>query len=212
MFTGIVEEVGTVAALEKRGEKIVLRVRAETVLEDTKIGDSIATNGVCLTVTSMAENTFTADMMTVTAKKSALDRLTPGSAVNLERALLPTSRMGGHIVQGHVDTVGKVEGIEPNEGGYLLHIGVEPSWAPYFVAQGSVTLNGVSLTLARAGRSDFSVSLIPETLRSTNLGELKPGDPITVEFDIVGKYLLRQNEVAEEASPLDMNFLRKHGF
>lgn len=212
MFTGIVEEVGTVAALEKRGEKIVLRVRAETVLEDTKIGDSIATNGVCLTVTSMAEGTFTADMMTVTAKKSALDQLRPGSAVNLERALLPTSRMGGHIVQGHVDTVGKVQGIEPKEGGYLLHIAVEPSWAPYFVAQGSVTLNGVSLTLARAGRSDFSVSLIPETLRSTNLGALKPGDPITVEFDIVGKYLLRQNEVAEEASPLDMNFLRKHGF
>ena len=212
MFTGIVEEVGTVAALEKRGEKIVLRVRAETVLEDTKIGDSIATNGVCLTVTSMAEGTFTADMMTVTAKKSALDRLRPGSAVNLERALLPTSRMGGHIVQGHVDTVGKVEGIEPKEGGYLLHIGVEPHWAPYFVAQGSVTLNGVSLTLARAGRHDFSVSLIPETLRATNLGELKPGDPITVEFDIVGKYLLRQNDVAEEASALDMNFLRKHGF
>lgn len=212
MFTGIVEEVGTVAALEKRGEKIVLRVRAETVLEDTKIGDSIATNGVCLTVTSMAEGSFTADMMTVTAKKSALDQLRPGSAVNLERALLPTTRMGGHIVQGHVDTVGKVQGIEPKEGGYLLHIGVDPSWAPYFVAQGSVTLNGVSLTLARAGRSDFSVSLIPETLRSTNLGELKPGDPITVEFDIVGKYLLRQNEVAEEASPLDMNFLRKHGF
>ena len=212
MFTGIVEEVGTVAALEKRGEKIVLRVRAETVLEDTKIGDSIATNGVCLTVTSMAEGTFTADMMTVTAKKSALDQLRPGSAVNLERALLPTTRMGGHIVQGHVDTVGKVQGIEPKEGGYLLHIGVEPAWAPYFVAQGSVTLNGVSLTLARAGRSDFSVSLIPETLRSTNLGELKPGDPITVEFDIVGKYLLRQNEVAEEVSPLDMNFLRKHGF
>ena len=212
MFTGIVEEVGTVAALEKRGEKIVLRVRAETVLEDTKIGDSIATNGVCLTVTSMAEGTFTADMMTVTAKKSALDQLRPGSAVNLERALLPTTRMGGHIVQGHVDTVGKVQGIEPKEGGYLLHIGVEPAWAPYFVAQGSVTLNGVSLTLARAGRSDFSVSLIPETLRSTNLGALKPGDPITVEFDIVGKYLLRQNEVAEEASALDMNFLRKHGF
>ena len=212
MFTGIVEEVGTVAALEKRGEKIVLRVMAQTVLEDTKIGDSIATNGVCLTVTSMAEGTFTADMMTVTAKKSALDQLRPGSAVNLERALLPTTRMGGHIVQGHVDTVGKVQGIEPKEGGYLLHIGVEPAWAPYFVAQGSVTLNGVSLTLARVGRSDFSVSLIPETLRSTNLGELKPGDPITVEFDIVGKYLLRQNEVAEEASPLDMNFLRKHGF
>ena len=212
MFTGIVEEVGTVAALEKRGEKIVLRVRAETVLEDTKIGDSIATNGVCLTVTSMAEGSFTADVMTVTAKKSALDQLRPGSAVNLERALLPTTRMGGHIVQGHVDTVGKVQGIEPKEGGYLLHIGVEPTWAPYFVAQGSVTLNGVSLTLARAGRSDFSVSLIPETLRATNLGELKPGDPITVEFDIVGKYLLRQHEVAEEASPLDMNFLRKHGF
>ena len=212
MFTGIVEEVGTVAALEKRGEKIVLRVMAQTVLEDTKIGDSIATNGVCLTVTSMAEGTFTADMMTVTAKKSALDRLRPGSAVNLERALLPTSRMGGHIVQGHVDTVGEVKGIEPHEGGYLLYMAVEPDWAPYFVAQGSVTLNGVSLTIARAGRNDFSVSLIPETLRSTNLGELKSGDPVTVEFDIVGKYLLRQNEVAEEHSPLDMNFFRKHGF
>ncbi len=212
MFTGIVEEVGTVAALERRGEKILLRVKADTVLEDTKIGDSIATNGVCLTVTSMSEGSFTADMMTVTAKKSALDQLRPGSAVNLERALLPTSRMGGHIVQGHVDTVGKVQGIEPHEGGYLLHIAVEKKWAPYFVAQGSVTLNGVSLTIARAGGNDFSVSLIPETLRSTNLGELKPGDPITVEFDIVGKYLLRQHEVAEEASPLDMNFLRKHGF
>ncbi|MDY3117941.1 MAG: riboflavin synthase [Peptoniphilus sp.] len=212
MFTGIIEEVGTVASLDRRGEKITLRVQAKTVLEGTKIGDSIATNGVCLTVTSLGDDTFTADMMTVTAKKSALDKLRQGKAVNLERALLPTSRMGGHIVQGHVDTVATVDGIEPHEGGYLLHIAVDSSWAAYFVAQGSVTLNGVSLTVARAGRNDFSVSLIPETLRATNLGTLKSGDPVTVEFDIVGKYLLRQKEVANDTPVLDRDFLRKHGF
>ncbi len=212
MFTGIIEEVGTVASLDRRGEKIALRVQAKTVLEGTKIGDSIATNGVCLTVTSLGDDAFTADMMTVTAKKSALDKLRPGKAVNLERALLPTSRMGGHIVQGHVDTVATVDGIEPHEGGYLLHITVDPSWAAYFVAQGSVTLNGVSLTIVRAGRNDFSVSLIPETLRATNLGALKPGDPVTVEFDIVGKYLLRKKEVADDTPALDRDFLRKHGF
>lgn len=212
MFTGIVEEVGRIKRMDRRGEKIEIEVAAEKVMEGTIIGDSIATNGVCLTVTRITEVGFTADMMTVTAKKSGLDQLTPGSKVNLERALLPTTRMGGHILQGHVDTRGKLTSIEPNEGGYLMTIEVAPEYVPYYVSQGSVGLNGVSLTLAKAGKTSFSVSLIPETLRSTNLGDLKVGDEITVEFDIVGKYILRQQEFKEESKSIDMNFLRQHGF
>lgn len=212
MFTGIVEEVGRIKRMDRRGEKIEIEVAAEKVMEGTIIGDSIATNGVCLTVTRITEVGFTADMMTVTAKKSGLDQMTPGSKVNLERALLPTTRMGGHILQGHVDTRGKLTSIEPNEGGYLMTIEVAPEYFPYYVPQGSVGLNGVSLTLAKAGKTSFSVSLIPETLRSTNLGDLKIGDEITVEFDIVGKYILRQQEFKEESKSIDMNFLRQHGF
>ncbi|MDD7362832.1 MAG: riboflavin synthase [Peptoniphilus sp.] len=212
MFTGIVEEVGRIARIDRRGQKIEVEVAAEKVMEGTQIGDSISTNGVCLTVTRITESGFCADMMTVTAKKSGLDRLASGSRVNLERALLPTTRMGGHILQGHVDTRGKLAGIEPDEGGYIMSIEVEERYFPYYVPQGSVGLNGVSLTVARAGRAGFSVSLIPETLRSTNLGDLKAGDALTVEFDIVGKYILRQQEWEEESKGIDLDFLRKNGF
>lgn len=214
MFTGIVEEIGRLRRIDRRGDKIEIEIAADKVLEGTKIGDSIDTNGVCLTVTRLTDGGFCADMMKVTAEKSGLDRLRGGAPINLERALLPTTRMGGHILQGHVDTRGILKAIEAEEGGYLMTVEVEPRYFPYFVPQGSVGLNGVSLTVARAGKTDFSVSLIPETLRSTNLSSLKPGDGITVEFDIVGKYLLRQEEWKEEEQKreIDADFLRRYGF
>lgn len=198
--------------MRRRGEKIEIEVACKTVLEDVAIGDSICTDGVCLTVTAFSEDRFRADMMTVTAQKSGLDRLAPGASVNLERALLPTTRMGGHILQGHVDTVGTVAGISPHEGGYLLSVKVDRDWFPYFVAQGSVGLNGVSLTVARTDADGFTVSLIPETLREANLGTLERGSPITVEFDIVGKYILRAKECHTKGGGIDMDFLRRNGF
>ncbi|EGY79593.1 riboflavin synthase [Peptoniphilus indolicus] len=214
MFTGIVEEIGTLRKIEKRGDRLTIYVDSKLVLEDVKLGDSIATNGVCLTVTSFGADFFTADMMRVTAEKSALNSLVSGSKLNLERAVRPMDRLGGHILQGHVDTVGKVISKTPNKDGYLLEISVDDEFKTQFVAQGSIGLNGVSLTLANVSRNSFTVSLIPETLARTNLGNLDLGDGINVEFDVLGKYINRYFEFENESSKskIDMEFLRKYGF
>ncbi|WP_455257816.1 riboflavin synthase [Peptoniphilus asaccharolyticus] len=213
MFTGIVEEIGTLKRFERQGKKISIAVEAKLILEDLKLGDSIATNGVCLTVTQFGKDFFKADMMCVTAEKSGLNTLSVGTKLNLERALRPMDRLGGHILQGHVDTIGKVIQITPNEDGYLMEVEVEDEFKTQFVAQGSVGLNGVSLTIARVYKNSFTVSLIPETLNRTNLGNLRVGDNLTVEFDILGKYINRYFEFKEDnKSKIDMEFLRKYGF
>lgn len=214
MFTGIVEEIGTLRKIEKRVDRITICVDSKLVLEDVKLGDSIATNGVCLTVTKFGDDFFTADMMRVTAEKSTLNSLISGSKLNLERAVRPMDRLGGHILQGHVDTVGKIISKIPNKDGYLLEISVEDEFKTQFVAQGSIGLNGVSLTLASVNRNSFMVSLITETLARTNLGDLNLGDSINVEFDILGKYINRYFEFKNEngESKIDMEFLRKYGF
>lgn len=215
MFTGIIEEVGILKNIKRISEKLVIEIRANKVLEALKLGDSIATNGVCLTVTSFGDDFFTADIMTVTAKKSGLVNLQNGEKLNLERALLITDRLGGHILQGHVDTVGVVNSIIPNKGGYLIKVCVSNNFKNQFVAQGSVGLNGVSLTIAEVSDNSFTVSLIQETLSSTNLGELKVNSKVTVEFDIIGKYINRifeNKENKKNTSNIDMNFLHKYGY
>lgn len=210
------EELGIVRKIERSGEKIRIIVGASLVLEDVKTGDSIATNGVCLTVTSFGKDFFTADMMDSTARKSGLDRLGIGQEVNLERALLPTSRLGGHILQGHVDCIGHVYDIQPKESGYLMEVAVDSKFFPLMVDQGSIGLNGVSLTINKVTEKGAMVSLIPETLSRTNLLQLKKGMAITVEFDILGKYvqrnLLTNSQPNETRSGIDMDFLSKYGF
>ena len=197
MFTGIVEELGTVEALERQSDAVRLTVRAATVLEDTGSGDSISVNGCCLTVAERTEATWTADVMAETLARTGLGVLAAGDRVNLERAVTAGTRLGGHLVQGHVDAVGHVARREPGEHWDVVTVAMPRELAPYLVDQGSVTVDGVSLTVVEAGEDEFTVSLIPETLRRTTLGFREPGDPVNLEVDVIGKYVARQLELRE---------------
>ncbi|HET7068010.1 MAG TPA: riboflavin synthase [Nocardioides sp.] len=201
MFTGIVEELGTVEALERQSDAVRLTVRAASVLEDVGLGDSIAVNGVCLTVVStgstdgVAADTWTADVMAETLAKTGLGSLTRGDRVNLERAVTAGTRLGGHLVQGHVDAVGHVVRRDPGEHWDVVTLSMPAELAPYLVDKGSITVDGVSLTVVEAGEESFTVSLIPETLRRTTLGFRVPGDAVNLEVDVIGKYVARQLEL-----------------
>jgi len=197
LFTGIVEELGTVEALERQSDAVRLTVRAATVLEDTGSGDSISVNGCCLTVAERTEATWTADVMAETLARTGLGVLAAGDRVNLERAVTAGTRLGGHLVQGHVDAVGHVVRREPGEHWDVVTVAMPRELAPYLVDQGSVTVDGVSLTVVEAGEDEFTVSLIPETLRRTTLGFREPGDPVNLEADVIGKYVARQLELRE---------------
>jgi riboflavin synthase len=192
VFTGIVEELGTVEHIEQQSDAVRLTVRATTVLEDAGLGDSISVNGCCLTVAERTDATWTADVMAESLAKTGLGSLTTGDRVNLERAVTAGTRLGGHLVQGHVDAVGHVAGRDPGEHWDVVTISMPPDLAPYLVDKGSITVDGVSLTVVRAGEDDFTVSLIPETLRRTTLGFRAPGDAVNLEVDVIGKYVARQ--------------------
>ncbi len=189
MFTGIVEELGTVEAVEHQGDAIRLTVRAATVLEDAGLGDSIAVNGCCLTVTEHDGVLWTADVMQETLDKTSLLGVAPGDVVNLERAVTAEKRLGGHIVQGHVDGVGQIVTRTPSEHWELVEISLPPALSRYLVDKGSITVDGVSLTVVEAGAESFTVSLIPETLARTTLGRRQPGDRVNLEVDILAKHV-----------------------
>ena len=203
MFTGIVEELGTVESVEQLSDAVRLTVRATTVLEDVALGDSISVNGCCLTVVTTGStdgviaDTWTADVMAETLAKTNLRTLRRGDRVNLERAATVGSRLGGHLVQGHVDALGYIARRDPGEHWDLVTIGMPTSLAPYLVDKGSVTVDGVSLTVVETGERSFTVSLIPETLRRTTLGIRAPGDHVNLEVDVIGKYVARQLELRE---------------
>ncbi len=190
MFTGIIEELGTVTARDNLPDAARLTVRA-AVADDAGIGDSIAVNGVCLTVVSTGGGGFTADVMRETLDRSSLGALRPGDRVNLERPVSPSGRLGGHIVQGHVDGVGTILGREVTPHWELVRIGLPEALARYLVVKGSVTVDGVSLTVVDVGATTFSVSLIPTTLALTTLGHKDRGDPVNLEVDIIAKYVER---------------------
>jgi riboflavin synthase len=192
LFTGIVEELGTVEQIEPQSDAIRLTVRASTAIEDAGLGDSISVNGCCLTVAERTETTWTADVMAETLAKTGLGSLQPGDRVNLERAVTVGSRLGGHLVQGHVDAVGHVVRRDPGEHWDVVTISMPRDLAPYLVDKGSITVDGVSLTVVEAGDEAFTVSLIPETLRRTTLGFRQPGDAVNLEVDVIGKYVSRQ--------------------
>ena len=194
MFTGIVEELGTVEAIERQSDAVRLTVRASTVLQDARPGDSIAVNGCCLTVAERTDATWTADVMAETLAKTGLGALAAGDRVNLERAVTAGTRLGGHLVQGHVDAVGSVVRRQPGEHWDLVTLAMPRELAPYLVDKGSITVDGVSLTVVEARDDEFTVSLIPETLRRTTLGFREAGDAVNLEVDVIGKYVARQLE------------------
>ena len=200
MFTGIVEELGTIAAIEDQGDALRLTVTAETVLDGVALGDSIAVNGCCLTVATLGEGTWTADVMQETLDKTSLYGARPGDRVNLERAVTPQTRLGGHIVQGHVDGVGEILRRTPSEHWEVVEVSLPAYLARYLVDKGSITVDGVSLTVVTAGESSFTVSLIPETLARTTLGFKQPGDPINLEVDVIAKYVEKFTQSKEDVA------------
>jgi riboflavin synthase len=200
VFTGIVEELGQVVTLERDAEPARLTIAGPEVITDTRTGDSIAINGVCLTVTATAGGQFSADVMGETLRRSSLGALSPGAPVNLERSLRPDGRLGGHLVQGHVDGTGSIVARTPSGGWDVVRISVPGELSRYVVEKGSVAVDGVSLTVSalsppgtpqQTTEAWFEVSLVPETLRRTTLGRKQPGDLVNLEVDMIAKYVER---------------------
>lgn len=191
MFTGIVEELGEVTEVRDLGDSRRLRLRGPLVTEDARHGESIAVNGVCLTVVDCQEGEFTADVMAESLARTSLGVLSAGSPVNLERAMALGDRLGGHLVQGHVDGTGTILDRTPAEHWELVRISLPAPLARYVVEKGSITVDGISLTVAAVSEDHFTVSLIPTTLKMTNLGSKQPGEPVNLEVDILAKYVER---------------------
>lgn len=217
MFTGIIEEVGQVKALKRGANSIILTVGALTIMDDLKLGDSVATNGVCLTVTALGKDFFQADVMHETMNRSSLGSLKPGSHVNLERAMPANGRFGGHMVSGHIDGTGNIKAIEKDDNAVWYTISADERILRYIVEKGSIAIDGISLTVAKVTDHDFSVSIIPHTLKETILAEKKVGDIVNLENDMVGKYIEKfMTCVSEIKKPqkgkIDMAFLAGNGF
>lgn len=215
MFTGIVEEIGTVKKIKREKSFAILEISAQTVLENTNVGDSIAVNGICLTVTALRPGIFTADVMHETLNRSAMASLISGSHVNLERAMQPNGRLGGHIVAGHIDGTGKVVCIQKDDIAVWFTIQTKPEIMRYIVEKGSVAIDGISLTVAQTGEGRFSVSAIPHTVKQTALQERKEGDFVNLETDIIGKYvekLLPPFYQKQTNSSITKELLEKYGF
>lgn len=225
MFTGIIEEVGTIKSISNLGRETRIVIQASKILMNTAIGDSIAVNGICLTVTDMADDNFTADVMPETLRRSNLANLSPRSQVNLERALKLSSRLGGHIVSGHIDGTGVLLSAAKEQNAIVMRIRADANLLRYMVEKGSVALDGVSLTLVSAGFSEFAVSIIPHSAKSTIISSYKPGDPINIECDLIGKYVERllmfngldanhgDGILADnKAGGISIDYLKMHGF
>jgi riboflavin synthase len=211
MFTGIIEEIGTIQQMKQTGEAIVLTIGARKVLEDVQLGDSIAVNGVCLTVTSFTDRSFTVDVMPETVKATSLRTLTRGSKVNLERAMAANGRFGGHFVSGHVDGIGEIVRKQPVANAVYYDIKVPRELRKYMILKGSVAVDGTSLTIFGLTDETLTISLIPHTREATILGEKKVGDIVNIECDVIGKYVEQfVNGKKEETITLD--FLEKHGY
>lgn len=216
MFTGIIEEIGTVRRIEHGAAGARLTIAAKTVLEGTKLGDSIATNGVCLTVVSMTADSFSADVMAETLRRSSLGALQSGSPVNLERAMPANGRFGGHIVSGHIDGTGTVASQKREDNAVWVTVRTPAPLLRYIVEKGSIAIDGVSLTVASVDETSFSVSIIPHTGAQTILLGKKPGETVNLECDVIGKYVekLLAPYTAEKgtASGITMEFLARNGF
>ena len=191
MFTGIIEELGRVRSIEERGENAYIIIDARVVTEATSNGDSIAVNGVCLTALDIHNDSFAANVSRETLLRSTLGNLKPGTRVNLERSVTPATRLGGHIVQGHVDARGQFVSVADHGESWTVRISFPPEIARYLVFKGSVAVEGISLTIANLADDYFEVAIIPKTWELTNLSQLKPGDNVNLEVDVIGKYVER---------------------
>ena len=214
MFTGIIEEIGTVSSVKQSGSSSFIEIQAKKVLEDVHIGDSIAVNGVCLTVTHFGGGVFRADVMNETLSRSSLGQLTSGSPVNLERAMAANGRFGGHIVSGHIDGTGTVTDIKNDGIAVWYTVSAAPELLHYIVEKGSIAIDGISLTVAKVTETSFSVSIIPHTAAQTILGSRKVGDIVNLENDIIGKYVEKLMKPAEspKTGGITMEFLMKNGY
>lgn len=223
MFTGIIEEIGTIRNIERHDSYIRLKIEAEIIMNDLQAGASIAVNGICLTAVDIGEKHFSADVSPETMRRSSLGRVNRGDLVNLERALRPVDRLGGHIVSGHIDGTAILEGKATAGNSLILYLKAPPELLKYIVEKGSVAVDGISLTVAAVDGRGFSVSLIPHTDKITTLGRLVRGDVLNIECDVVGKYvekLLYPSDdgaapiakVQAETDRLDWDFLRENGF
>ncbi len=208
MFTGIIEETGKILTIT---EKIVV-IEADIVLKDTKIGDSIAVNGVCLTVTDLKNNSFSADISPETYKITALKELKTNSIVNLERAMAANGRFGGHIVSGHVDSIAKIISIEKQSEFYNIKIELNDSSSKYVVKKGSITIDGISLTVAEIQNNIITLAIIPHTYENTNLKTHQKDDLVNIEVDIFAKYIEKFLSTGDNKSRIDMEFLQRNGF
>ncbi len=211
MFTGLVEEIGIVAAVAKSADSFDLTVSAATVLDGLKLGDSIAINGVCLTATAFNHNTFTVGLAPETLARTNLGDLVAGDPVNLERSLLPTTRLGGHFVQGHVDATGTISSFRPDKDALWLTVKTDPALMRYIVTKGYIAIDGTSLTVVDTGADWFNVTLINYTQPKIILPRKKPGDRINLEVDILAKYIERLTQ-PRDGAPITTNFLTEHGF
>jgi riboflavin synthase len=215
MFTGIVEELGALRGMRRGSASARIVLGARLVLEDTRIGDSIAVNGVCLTVTALGSGEFTADVMAETLAKSNLGALGIGEPVNLERALRLHDRLGGHLVSGHIDGVGTISVLEKDDIATLLTIKAPKEIMRYVINKGSIAIDGTSLTVVDFQGDSLRVSLIPHTAKATVLGQKKPGDRVNLEGDVVGKYIERLLTVSGKPADepkINLGFLTEHGF
>lgn len=218
MFTGIVEEIGTILSIKKGVKSSALTISGDLIFEDMHIGDSIAVNGVCLTVTNKTKESFTADVMAETLRRSSLGSLKAGSKVNLERAMAANGRFGGHIVSGHIDGTGEIESFVREDNAVWVTVKTPVKLLKYIIEKGSIAIDGVSLTVAYVDKRCFKVSLIPHTAANTILLSKKAGDIVNLENDIVGKYiekLMHFDEQVEEdtkTTGISMDFLAKNGF
>lgn len=215
MFTGIIEEIGKIQGIIKSTKSAKVIINASKVLEDVNLGDSISTNGVCLTVTEFSANRFTVDVMAETMRKSNLDQLTIGEEVNLERALRVGDRLGGHIVSGHIDGTGIITNYEKEDNAIWVTIKADREILRYIIQKGSITIDGISLTVAYIDDKVFKVSIIPHTKEVTTLLKKKVGDIVNLECDMVGKYiekLIMTKEDTKDKQKIDLDFLRINGF
>lgn len=215
MFTGIIEEIGTVKEFSKGADNALIIVECKKVLENTEIGDSIAINGVCQTVIKIDKNSFSAQVSSETLNVTTFSKLKTGAKVNLERALTLNSRLGGHIVNGHIDGLAKVKNIQKQSEFYNLNFEIEKNLEKYIAKKGSITINGISLTIAETTSNEFSVAIIPHTFENTNLNYLKIGDFVNIEVDILAKYVenfLSMNNNKSVTTVVDENFLKENGF
>ena len=215
MFTGIIEEIGTIQEIRHGAKSAILTIRAKLVLEGLRIGDSVAVSGVCLTVTELSKDTFMADVMQETLSRSSLGALRRGGHVNLERAMPADGRFGGHIVSGHIDKTGKIVSIKKEDNAIWYSIAAEEKVMRYIVEKGSIAIDGISLTVASTQKDTFTVSVIPHTAKMTTLSERKTGDAVNLENDIIGKYvekLLYRQDEEKKTGTITPEFLRRFGY